>query len=84
MTIKLYDLVQKEDGGVSVQTDLSPEDMLALLTIGFYACLERGVMVKSLAGHFPPQEEAQDPAVTEDYNEYLDIVDVSEKTDAKS
>lgn len=74
--IKLYNLVQKEDGSVTVQTDLSPEDMLTLLTIGFYACYEKGVMVKSLADKYfqNPEEvnitqEGSDPI---DYNEYLD------------
>lgn len=74
--IKLYNLEQKEDGSVTVQTELSPEDMLALLTIGMYACMERGVMVKSLAGHFNPQDDDTTDAVageTFDIDEYLDV-----------
>ncbi len=74
--IKLYNLEQKEDGSVTVQTELSPEDMLALLTIGMYACMERGVMVKSLAGHFNSQDDDTTDAIsgeTFDIDEYLDV-----------
>jgi len=74
--IKLYNLEQKEDGSVTVQTELSPEDMLALLTIGMYACMERGVMVKSLAGHFNSQDDDATDALsgeTFDIDEYLDV-----------
>ena len=74
--IKLYNLEQKEDGSVTVQTELSPEDMLALLTIGMYACMERGVMVKSLAGHFNSQDDDTTDALsgeTFDIDEYLDV-----------
>lgn len=73
--IKLYNLEQKEDGSVTVHTDLSPEDMLALLTIGMYACMERGVMVRSLAGHFNPQDEETVAVEGETFNidEYLDV-----------
>jgi len=74
--IKLYNLEQKEDGSVTVQTELSPEDMLALLTIGMYACMERGVMVKSLAGHFNSQDDDTTDAISgETFNidEYLDV-----------
>lgn len=72
--IKLYNLEQKEDGSVTVQTELSPEDMLALLTIGMYACMERGVMVKSLASHFQTQDDPEEvPGETFDIDEYLDV-----------
>lgn len=79
MSIKLYNLEQKEDGTVTVQTDLSPEDMLTLLTIGFYACMERGVMVKSLAGFFQAPEAQMEGTTIEgevqtvNYNDYLDV-----------
>lgn len=70
--IKLYNLEQKEDGSVTVQTELSPEDMLALLTIGFYACMERGVMVKSLANHFQNPQDTSDNPEDFDIDSYLD------------
>lgn len=50
--MKLYNLKLNEDGSTKVETELSPVDMQMLLLMGFYACIERGLMLKSLAHHF--------------------------------
>ena len=55
--MELYNLIINEDGSVKVETSLTPQDMKILLTVGLYACMERGVMVKSLADQFQQQPE---------------------------
>lgn len=63
ISMKLYDMVQNEDGTVKVETELTPEEMRALLQLGVMACIQNGVMVASLAHHFgggtPIQEEQE-------------------------
>lgn len=66
--MKLYELEQQQDGSVKVETELTPEDMKILLTIGLMGCLQQGVMVASLIHHYKQPEDS----VGIDYNKVLD------------
>jgi len=48
--MKLYEIERHpETGNVKVETELTPEEMKALLNIGLIACLQQGVMIASIA-----------------------------------
>ena len=76
--MNLYNLVINEDGSAKVETDLTPQDMQILLTVGLYACMERGVMVKSLADHFQNQQQPED-IVIEQEGDWQDLIDGDKK-----
>lgn len=47
--LTLHEVKIQEDGSVRITTDLSPEEMNILLTVGLLACMQHGVMLASLA-----------------------------------
>ena len=57
--MRIYNVQIQPDGDVKVETDLSPMDMQILLTMGMYACMERGVMISSLAPFFEKINQLQ-------------------------
>lgn len=68
--MKLYELDIQEDGKVKVQTELTPQDMKILLSFGMVSMLNQGLMVASLAHHFPPGDLPDDD---EEENPYEDL-----------
>lgn len=58
--MKLYDIDKKEDGTVVVTSELTPEEMKALLHIGFMACIQQGVMIASIAERMGMVDESSD------------------------
>ena len=47
--LSVYEITVKDDGSALVTTDISPEEMKILLTVGLLTCLQQGVMLIGLA-----------------------------------
>jgi len=58
--MKLYDVVRKEDGSIHVVTELTPDDINAMLELALMGLLHQGIAPRSIAHHFFPPDEVND------------------------
>lgn len=80
--LKLYNIIIQEDGSTKVETELTPDEMRALLTVGVNAALQQGVMVASLVKYFPSDETESDISAEEEvYNSTIDDLLMGGKKD---
>ncbi len=66
--MKLWEVTTNEDGSVKLETELTPDEVKGMLQLAVMTCIQQGIMVKSLIGHFQ---------ITEDDNEVNEDKEVS-------
>ena len=74
--MKLYEIVHEKDGSIKVVTELTPDDINAMLELALMGLLHQGIAPRSIAHHFMPPEQA--------VNEINDKADEAAKADKKS
>jgi len=58
--MKLYEIERLEDGSVKIDSEITADEMKALLHIGFMACIQQGVMIASIAERMGMVDESSD------------------------
>jgi hypothetical protein len=75
--VKLYEIERQEDGSVKIESEITAEEMKALLHIGYMACIQQGVMIASIAERMGMVDPSDDGAVQVDVSgdEFLNQFD---------
>lgn len=75
--LKLYDPVfDEKTGNVSIQTELTPDEIRALLSFAILQCVAHGMIPKSLAPFFKGQiEEPEAKTAEEEKAQQLSFLD---------
>lgn len=76
--MKLYNVViDEKTGNVTINTELTPQDMEIMLSVGFLTLVQQGMMVKSLSKYFQQQLE-ENPEIEKSVADVNDILDGKE------
>lgn len=80
--MKIYEMEKQEDGSVKVVSELNPEEMKAVLTLGLMNLFMNGLAPTSMAHHFAECEvvDPNEVEVTAEDDGSLAMLDVTTAT----